>query len=35
MPPKKKGGGGKKGKRTDKGEKQPQLTVRESILGFQ
>ncbi|XP_028413358.1 coiled-coil domain-containing protein 83-like [Dendronephthya gigantea] len=37
MPPKKKGDGGKKGKKSgkSKGEKQPQLTVREAVLAFQ
>ena len=37
MPPKKKEGGGKKGKKSEKnkGEKQPQVTAREAILAFQ
>lgn len=37
MPPKKKGGGGKKEKKPgkNKGDKQPQLTVREAVLAFQ
>jgi hypothetical protein len=37
MPPKKKDGGGKKGKKSEKnkGEKQPQLTAREAVLAFQ
>lgn len=37
MPPKKKAGGGKKAKKSGKkkGEKQPQLTLREAILAFQ